>query len=296
MAKKISQAWWTRAFVVVAAGIFLFSGWAWWHYVRSNPERTFFAAVENSLRTQGVTRIVNQESGSQKMEQKVRLGVGSQNLAHGLTAITQEGAVDATIKTEAISTDKEEYIRYTAIDTDQKGASGQTLDFSSLLNIWGKTTSQASCQGGELFGESILGVIPVGNLTADRRAPIVNLIHEKQVYQIEKVDHTNEAGRPVYKYTVKVMPEAYVTMLKEFGKAVNLCQLEGLNPADYKDSDPITFSVKVDVWSRQMTGIDYSGGSRSEKFTSYGVSPNVEIPKDSIPVEELQTKLQAISQ
>jgi hypothetical protein len=296
MAKKNSQARWTRAFAAVAVGIFIFSGWAWWHFVRSNPERTFFAAVENSLRTQGVTRFVDQESGSQKMAQKVHLGVGPKNLAHGQTTITQEGAVDATIKTEVISTDKEEYVRYTAIDTDQKGTNGQTLNFSSLLNIWGKTGQTGEGQPGELFGESVLGVMPVANLTADRRAPVMHLIRDKKVYQIEKVDRATEAGRPVYKYTVKVTPEAYVEMLKEFGKTIKLPQLDGLNPADYKDADPITFSVKVDVWSRQMTGIEYAGGSRSEKMASYGVVPEASAPGESIPVEELQSKLQTISQ
>src|SRR3546814_8453044 len=43
---------------------------SWWHYVRSNPERTFYAAIENSLRTQGVTRTATQSSGGQALEQR----------------------------------------------------------------------------------------------------------------------------------------------------------------------------------------------------------------------------------
>ena len=299
--KSQIKGWWAPAFVGAAALIFVASGWMWWHYVRSNPERTFYAAIENSLRTPGVTRQVQQDSTGQKLDQRVQLSLGRQHVAHGQTTITQEGEVNATIKTEAISSPKEDYVRYTAIETTQKSQDGKALDFSKLINLWGKAVpdaqgQQGQSQAGELYNESVLGVVPVGNLRGHDRADVMKFVRETSVYSVDakKIKRKIENGRPVYAYDITVMPEAYIGMLKKFGKAVGLKQLEAVDPASYKDTEPLTFQVSVDVWSRQLSSIVFGGGERTEHMVGYGVVRNVDIPKETIPLEELQTRLQAV--
>lgn len=272
----------------------------WWHYVRSNPERTFFAAIENSLRTQGVTRQVEQASSGQKLDQRVQLSVGQQHVAHGQTVIEQQGEVNATIKTEAISTPQEDYVRYTTIDTTQKSKDGKDLDFSKLVNLWGKAVpdpqGQTQSQVGELYNESVLGVVPVGNLRPRDRADIMKLVRENNVYKVDpkSVKRKLEKNRPVYTYDVTVMPEAYIGMLKKYGKAAGLKQLEAVDPASYKDTEPLTFQVSVDVWSRQLASIVFGGGERTEHMSGYGVARHVDFPKETIPLSELQSRLQAV--
>lgn len=296
--KSEIKRWWAPAFAGAAAVIFVASGWMWWHYVRSNPERTFFAAIENSLRTQGVTRQVEQASSGQKLDQRVQLSVGRQHVAHGQTVIEQQGEVNATIKTEAISTPKEDYVRYTTIETTQKSQDGKDLDFSKLINLWGKAVPdpQGQSQAGELYNESVLGVVPVGNLRARDRADIMKFVHENKVYKVDakSVKRKLEKGRPVYSYDVTVMPEAYIGMLKKYGKAAGLKQLEAVDPASYKDTEPLTFQLSVDVWSRQLTSIVFGGGERTEHMTGYGVARTVDFPKETIPLSELQSRLQAV--
>lgn len=266
--------------------------------MRSNPERTFYAAINNSLRTHGMSRIVEQDSGTQKLSQKVHLNQSAQHVAQGQTTIVQSAEeVGAEIVTKAVGTPFEDYVSYSKIQTSQKGKDGQPLNFDNLLGIWGKSTSAAPGQTtGELYNESVLGVVPVGNLSAKDRTALMDLITSQKVYQIDpdKTTRAIENGRPVYTYDVTVPPEAYVAMLKQFASNVGLNQLEGINPADYAQSQPLTFKLKVDVWGQNFIGVEYQDGSRNEKYGSYGIVRDIKVPQESIPVEELQARLQAV--
>lgn len=291
---------WTAVSAGAAVVVLLVSGWAWWHYVRSNPERTFHAAVENNFRTQGVSRFVSQKGEGQSLEQNVQLSLGVERAAHGYTTIKQE-AFDssASVKTETISLPSAEYVRYKQIETSQKNDKGQKLDFSSLIDIWGKSTFEGTQGTGEVYSESILGVVPTGNLSATDRAALMELINKENVYQFDsdKVERTKENGRPVYVYQVTVSPEAYIKMLKQFAKAMGMKQLDDLDPANYRNAQALEFKVRVDVWSQQLAGVIYGEGQsveRTERMTSYGVFRGVDIPENTIPVQELQTKLQNI--
>jgi len=286
---------WSMLFVASALIIFVASGWAWWHYVRSNPERTFYAAINNSLRTQGMVRQVTQDGEGQKLEQKVRLNQTAQHVAVGQTAINQTGAVMANINTETIGTPTADYIHYTDIKTSQKSADGKDLDFSKLINVWGKSEETGQTTG-ELYNESVLGVVPFGNLDAHKRTALMDMIVSKKVYQISDDDVVREIrnGRPVYTYTVTVAPEPYVAMLKDFAKVAGLNQLDQLNPADYKNTPPLAFKLTVDVWSQNFTDVTYDQNPRSEKYGSFGVSKTIDYPKNTIPSSELQSQLQAV--
>jgi len=287
-----------RLFVVVAVVVFGLSGWSWWHMVRSDPERTLYGAIENSLRTRSLTRQVVQKSGTQTLEQGVELAVSPASLAHGFTKMTQTGEVNATVKTEVISTAKEEYVRYTTVQTSQKSAKGKAMDFSSLLNIWGKSTTEQTGQPGELYGESILGVVPSANLSASDRQAVMKTIRDNAVYGFDEktLERKIQNGRPTYIYNVTVKPSAYIKVLKQFGGMVGMKQLGDLDPEQYKDAQALAFQLTVDVWGQKLTGIEFAGGERTERMGSYGVNHVVTLPKESVPVEELQAKLQKAQQ
>ncbi len=286
-------------FLAVSVVIFAFSLWAWWHYVRSNPERTFYGMVENNLKTRGFARQIEQASGNQSLKQTVQLNLTPQEVAHGFTTISQSGAINARVETESISNINSEFVRYTNIETNQTNTEGETLDYSEIVNVWGVSEFGESSQSvGELFSESVLGVIPAGSLTAAQREELMSFIVDNKVYDTSQtpVVRSIEDGRPVYTYHVSVAPEAYIGMLKKFGEATNISQLAGLDPASYSSAQPLVFNVKVDVWSRQLLEIEYDNGARVEEFAGHGVSKKVELPENAIPINELQAKLQAVQQ
>lgn len=288
---------WTAVVGLLALLVFSVSGWAWWHVVRSDPARTFYATLDNSLKTRAVTRTVTQAAAGQSLEQSTGATFAPHHQAHGTTTINQQGEVSATIKTETISSPKEDYVRYVTIETSQKSATGQSLDFSKVINVWGKNQASDQAQPvGELYGESVLGVVPLGSLAHADRAAVLEIIRDQAVYAFDeqKVVRKLEHGRPVYIYDVTVKPEAYVAMLKRFGKAIGLKQLETVDPSSYRDTEPLHFKLTIDVWSRQLTSVVYEDGERTEHMKDHGVARHVPAPKESISFTELQSRLQSI--
>lgn len=286
--------------IVFVAGVILLLLvlWLQWHFIRSNPDRTFYGAIENSLKTRSVSKEVIQTAPGQELKQGVEASLDPHHTARSHTTITEQGQNQTVVQTESIGTPKEDYVRYTEIKTSQKGASGNALDFSKLLHIWGKTESPDKKQTtGELYGESVLGVVPFGDLSAKERGQLMDFIKTNKVFQFDeaKVKRQIKDKRPVYTYDAAVSPEAYVGMLKQFASATGLTQLENVDPSGYRDAQPITVQITVDVWSRQVTGIRYGEGERVEQVGSHGVvHGDIEVPDKVIPVQELQERLQAI--
>ena len=288
----------TTLFLLTGALLLVLVVWAWWHYVRSNPERTFYAAISNAMQTKSVSNQIVQEAPGQKLEQNLEAVLSPEHVVHGTTVISQNGETNATVRTESISTPREDYVRYSNIKTDQKSqTSGKVLDFSKLVDVWGRTQpADKTKTTGELYGETVLGVVPLGNLSAGDRTEIMAFVKGHKVYKFNEseVKHKLVNGRPTYVYQVQVSTEAWVGMLKRFAKAVGLTQLESIDPASYRESQPLEAEMIVDVWSRQLTGLSYSESGRTEKLGSYGLWHDVSIPKKTIPVEELQKRLQSV--
>lgn len=284
--------------VVIGLTILLLIGtvWAWWHFIYSNPQRVFTGMLENNLRTSSVTRLRVQQSGNQRLEQYVRLNTGADDIAQGRSTITQTGNVTAKVDTESIGTPTADYVRYTDIHTNQKDQNGKDLDFSKVLNIWGKSETSRDDTLGELYSESSLGVVPFGNLTAAQRAELMHIIKDRNVYKADfaNVKRGNVNGRPQYAYTVEVDPEGYVTMLKKFGEFMGLTQTQSLDPAEYKGAQALQFRITIDVWSRHLSSLSYQTSSRQEAYGGYGIVSHVALPQDTIPVDELQDRVQSI--
>jgi hypothetical protein len=285
----------TRIFWVVIVLILVGLGLnAWYKSIYSDPRRVFNAMLENSLRTTSVTKQVLQEGDDQSLDQKVRLQVGENHVAQGYTLLSQAGLASAKVTTESIGTPTEDYVRYRSIETDQKNEDGEELDFSEIIGVWGKTESSESTSG-ELYNESVLGVIPVGNLPADKRKELLNKAEELGVYKVEfqNVTRGNINGRPSYEFTVKVLPEAYVNFLKTYAEMAGLTHLENVNPANYANAEAIEFKVAVDIRTRRLASITYASG-RQEKYTAYGTGVDVDMPTDTVSIEELQSRLQNV--
>jgi hypothetical protein len=288
-----------RALIGLACLIFVVSGGVWLYHIHNDPRRVFEGMVVNNLRTTGVVDHIEQTNQGQKLDQVVQFVTGPLYTAQSQTTITQGLDNPDIVKTESIGTPYLDFVRYLDIQTAQKGLNGKPLDFSKVMNIWGKdSTGQDNQQTtGQLYSQSVLGVVPYANLSAADRKQVVELIKEQNIYQVDYkgVKKTKENGRPSYVYMVTIRPEAYVGMLKRVAHSMNLTQLEGVDPSAYAHSDPISFTFHVDVWSRQLTQVEYEGGTRKETLSSFGLQrPVTNLPTQTIPVDELQTRLQTI--
>lgn len=283
------------AFIAVAGVVILIAViWSWWHIVRSGVNSTFYAALDNSMQTSNVTRQVVQSGQGQVLEQTAEMSLGPEHIIRSDTEIS--GEADGTVvATETIGTPQADYVRYTSIESDPQGQ--DVPDYGEVLNIWSKTTAAAdsSQTNGELYGESTLGVVPMGNLTASQRREVMDFVRENNVYQFDQSSVKQEItdGRPVYTYKVTVSPEGWVGTLKKFAQATGLKQLDEVDPSAYSEAQPIELEMVVDVWSRQISSFGY-GQERQEHLSDYGVLRQISEPADSIPTEELQKRLENI--
>jgi hypothetical protein len=203
----------------------------------------------------------------------------------------------AVITTESIGTLQNDFVRYLDIKTDQKNSSGSSFDFSNVLSVWGKSgDNKEAGEEAQLFSQTVLGVVPIANLPLSARQELLRQIQNDKVYTVDygTVKRAKSNGRPVYTYDVTVEPVAYINMLKTFAHSLGLTQLDQVDSSQYANTPALKFSFEVDVWSAQLTKVTYIESNRTETYSAYGARALVNQPKDTITLEELQTRLQSI--
>lgn len=261
----------------------------WWNIVYTDPERVFNAMLKNNFSTQGYTREVKSSQQGVAATEVSQLQTGKQNLVRTLTDLKQQGD---SVRTDAISTPEQEYIRYVEINTSRKGPDGKQLDFSSAENVWAKSDSDGSSQ---TLTQMLFGIVPLGNVPASERAKLLDLISEHSAFSVnyDSVKKEKVNGRTVYTYDVQLLAQPYIEMLKIYGKAIGFGdQVASLNPADYADAQPTNLTVRVDVVSRHLESVSYGGQqSRTEKYSGFGIVKPVQLPTKTITSEELQQRL-----
>jgi hypothetical protein len=287
-----------RNIILTILVILLAVGALFWRQVWTNPRNVFSAMIENSLSTRSVAKVTIQDSGPQSLVQRLQLQSGQNNIANSRTTLSQNnGGQTAKVDTESIGTPSEDYVRYLKIETNQKNDKGKALDFSQIIGQWGRSQRPSQITtSGELYGEAVLGIVPFGFVPAVQRDSLIRMINEKDIYKIDysKVQRKIVNGRHIFVYEVEIAPENYVTLLKEFARNQGLSQLESFDPASFKNSPALKAKLSVDILSRQLVKAEFTDSNRLEEYSGYGANFNVVIPRDTIPVEELQQRLQSV--
>ncbi len=294
-----STGWIVAGICAVAILAFALAGWAWWRHVYNDPQRAFWSMLSTSLSTSSVTRHTTQADQSNSLDQITRLSLGDQTIARGLSIVKQPSAVGTnTVVTETLGTSSADYARYLSIDTKQTGHNGQPLNLSSVLNVWGKSDAAPAGQPSntQFLNGTILSLVPFAPLGNQPRQRILQTMRDNKVYDIDysKAISRKEAGRPVFVYQVSVKPSDYVTMLKTLAHELGLSQLDTVNPAAYASNPPEKMEMSVDKLSHQLVRITYATGFRQETYSGYGLQSTVAIPSATIPISQLQARLQAL--
>ncbi len=280
--------------VVMVTGVFL-----WWQFIFIDEDRVFQDMIKNTLSTQSVTKVIEQDVAQQSLRQVNRLHLGGQAVVSGETTITQSGFTTARVVTEEIGTPERDYVRYTTVETSEKRDDGSEFDFSDVVGIWGVSQPQIG-QGvqGEAYSEATLGVLPFANLSPTDQKRLYEFTQETQMYQIDYlgIEKFERDGRMTYSYPVLLQPEPYVAYLKQLAELQGLTQLQNVNPAQFRSVEPVRFTLEVDVLSRQPVFIEYGQDDRQEIIRDFGLLQTVDIPKDedTVPANVLQQRLQDV--
>ncbi len=297
-AKKQSQsinqrAILTRSLVVIGVISLVFGLWAWWHFIYSNPKRVFYGMIDHALQTSSLGKLTSQDAQGQTASQRVVTETSPQQISSGQNNVHQIGDSSFDVVTEIAGTPKTDYIRYLTIKTSQPTSGGQSPNYKAILGVWGKANANSQ-QGGQLFNQTTLAIVPFGNLSYQQRHELKALIVKKKVYDVDftSVKQTLVGGRPLYSYSVNVSPEAYITMLKQFAQFIGSNSLDQTNPADFHTAQSLKFQIDVDVWTREIRSVSYADG-RQDNYDGFGAHIFAKEPTNAVGIEELQRRVQS---
>lgn len=300
MSQKIK--WIDRTYsrlTIVGIIIVILFGWLWLHFFLMSPSQVFWGMIDNNLAVNSVVRSSTQTTNAGSLSQTTQLQFGAQNIAHALITLTQKDQSGSTVvKTETIGTPTEDYSRYVNITTNQKNSQGKNLDFSKVINVWGKSATSSGNQNNssQYLSQAAFGIVPFSNLSYPKRSQLIAQLKQKQVYSVnyDSLSTQRVAGHTVYAFKVTLQPKPYVEFLQLLAKTEGLPPLAGLDPTAYANSQPVQLTLNVDKLSRQLIRVQYDASNQQEDYSGYGLISNVSLPKNTIPFTTLQKRLQAV--
>jgi hypothetical protein len=289
----VSTKFLTIALVILGLGGFGYSGYYWYSNIFIDTDRIFYDMVDKSLNTQSVMRSIEQKAEGRTENQSILVSFSPTISLHSRSTLEQitQSREQSAVSTETIGTKESDYIRYTNI-VIPKDEGGKT-DYSTVVNTWAKRSNETEGQKQSQFlDEAVFTFIPFGNFPEDKRAELIKIFKEKNVYKItgDKIEWTN--GRPILRATVSIQPRGLVEVMREYAKSTGVGNLEQLDPTQYDDKNSFSIQVKVDVISRHLKQITYPTGDRIENYDSYGINRAITPPQNPISIDELQSRLQ----
>lgn len=293
--EKVNKKVLSIVFGIVLVVVLVAAGWLAWSKIVVDPDRVLSDALNNSLRTPSITREVAQSQGTSGVEQVSYISFRQPDpSANTKTVIYQATAnnTKASVETETIGTNSSDFVRYTGI-TEAGGDDG-TGGLGDLIGTWAERNASDNSASGEnltFFNEGLFSIIPFGNMDKSSRETLIGFINDKNLYQYTSAEKKLDGGRLVYVYEFSINPADLVDVLRYYMELSGNGDPSQLDPAEYEGSPPIQIQVKVDVLSRQVASIGYPQG-RIESYSGYGLYRPVDIPSETIPIQQLQQRVQ----
>lgn len=287
---------WIPAAFIAGAIIGLTGLWLFCNRVQTNPERTFWGMVEQSLSTSSVTMQAFQSKGSDSMKQTTSLSLGSQNAARTRIDLKQSGV---ELVTDVIGTPDADYTRYVSVKASKEVTGGRNLNTKGLTDTWAKSDPQ-------MFGQASLGLglslgsipVPVGSLNSAQRAGIMKEMQERVLYRVDfgKVSKEHKDGRLLYAYDVETAPFVYVQIMKLFADNIGIKTIEQIDPENYRQLDTVKMRLTVDVRARHLKSVTFKANNYTQNYSSYGAPLKADIPGKTITLDELSGRFRQVLQ
>jgi hypothetical protein len=279
--------------VMLAVVLFGVSGWVWWTRVFTDETRVFNDMLNNSLSSSSVARSVEEKNQQSGVDQNTYVSFRAPEVVSQTRTILSEKTMSrrtTTVTTETVGTAKTDYVRYVSAEGAEELSVAGNLD--KVIGVWGKREPDTGLgESATFLNEAVFSIVPFGNLTPDGRSELLNMILEKNVYDIKTGSKNFEEGRYVYSYQVSLDPKAYVEILAKYVELTGIGDNSQLDAANYENSPPVILEMKVDILSRQLMSIQYLATGRTEKIVSRNLYRDVKTPSETIPFDELQSRL-----
>lgn len=277
---------------LVLVALLIGSGWIAWTKVVVDPDKVLSGAIENSLRTNSVTRTVDQQQPSNGVEQVSYISFYQPDpYTNTRTVLTQDvvGGDDATVVTETYGLNDVDYVRY--VSANGIGGEDGTGGLGDLIGTWAKRN--ANIDAAEIttfFNEGLFGIFPFGNLSSEARSQLLDQINEKNLYSYTTAEKMFDNKRLVYVYRLNINTADLVEVIRNYMVLSGNGDASQLNLAEYQNAPPIQVQVTVDIMSRQIVEIVYPQ-NRVETFSGYGLYRPLDLPTETVPIDDLQERV-----
>jgi len=278
--------------IVASLALFGASGYYWYKYVFIDTDRILSDMLDKSMQTTSLYRNIAQEGNGSNVDQDIYASFTPQLFAQSQTTLQESsGKGKTSVDTETIGTEKSDYVRYTSIAiANNKAAEGKK--YEDIINQWAKRDENLE-EGQSLtfLNDSLFVVVPFGNLNSDQRQKVKNEIIKTKLYDVVAVKTHFLNGRPVATYSIKMNPQSLVKVLAKYVEVTGIGKSAQLDPAQYEGAEALGVVMEVDMLSRHVSQVQLTASGRTESYYGYNVSREINLPKQTIPVDELQTRL-----
>ena len=278
------------ALILAVMGVLLhaISGIMWYRYVYMDEDRVFWSAIENSLSTKGVQKVINTSKGDVEQVQTVNLYFSPTIKSQSL--VTYTDSADKKTSTEMVADFSSDYARYASLET--------YTNTEGILGVWAKTSQETTKESQVLLSQLASGALVfVGNLSSGQRDELIELMKSTSMYEVIGKSGTNQYGNKTADvYKVRINLEGYNAVLSRYLTMLGFTEAAAsVVQADSETTVPI-FELAIDAKTRTIfeAGFPEIGSIGGEQFNNWGVTRAVDIPVDTITVDELQKRLETI--
>jgi hypothetical protein len=290
-----------KSFKVLVTGLLLLSiillggaGYVWYKNILTDSDRVFYGMLSKSLQTDSVSRTVTQTSSLRNVTQTYNLTYRPTPIAESETTIEQVGENRETnsVTTRSIGTKDVDYVQYTDIQITNVTGKPETKE---ILGQWAKRDKNTETgEAPQLLSEALFMFVPFGNLASEKREELVSKMRENKSYSFKEGKLEMSGLRPVMTYEVAIKPKALVEVLGAYVQETGIGDASQLDPASYEQAENVHVRITVDLLSRHLKEMTFIGDTRKETYSSYGVKRDIQLPKDTISISDLQTRLQKL--
>ncbi len=264
----------------------------------NNPTRVFNRMLENTLSTATYTKTITSQQGSEGITEVVNVSTGAINRVVEKQSLIVSGSKLGGVKILNFGTPSTDYSKYTLIDTDAKNKSGKIINFSPIVNVWGGSSPGGpSYNGGQLFSQSVLDIVPIANINPQLKKQFLNYLHTKNVYSYSgKVNAQSINGRSVFVYhvNINVFYLHYYQYLFSHGIGLTTGKISSIGKVPSKQSTQQAIFY-IDKTSGQLSQVTFKNSNQKYVYSSYGATPpTIPTPTKYLPMATLENQINSL--
>lgn len=281
--------------IILGLIISIIGSYLWYGNMYMTNERRFWSAINNSMSTKSVTRTLTSGGTGNTVVQDQQFFFSPQKVSRSHVSFIQKSAtVDTAVETEGISFIDHQFSRYNTFRTNQLKEDGTTPNLDSVLGKWeGNKIPEDQLDDARLNYVSELVTLAVfGNFGSKYRTETIEMLKQNNVYQLKEDGITEDTvdGKKVLMYPVSVSLKGFTQVLQNAFTEAGYGIFPPLDPANYTEGSRVNATFLINPSNNSIFGIQF--GSRSEKYSGYGININVTKPNTEFESGQLEEVVQ----